>query len=107
MRSQDAKTGSNSDEQITHITTRELARAKEAVALLLEQLGLPNYLFDVEPRTGPWEVHIDCAADGGWQSLTLTIDMEELLQVAENQTVRLKVLARWRDALDACVKPTT
>lgn len=106
MRGQDAKTGPRSAEQITHITTRELAQAKEAVALLLEQLGLPAYLFDVEPRTGPWEVRIDCAADGGWQSLTLPIAVEELLQVPANQTVRQNVLARWRETLGACTKPT-
>lgn len=99
---QDAKLGVQSDEQITRITTRELAQAKDAVSLLLEELGLPAYVFEVEPRSGPWEVRIDCAAGAAWQSLTLLVEPAELIEVVENATARSKLLARWRETLGAC-----
>lgn len=99
---QDAKPGVRSDEQITRITTRDLAQAKDAVSLVLEELGLSNYVFEVEPRSGPWEVRIDCAAGGVWQSLTLLVEAAELIEVVENSTARNKLLARWRETLGAC-----
>lgn len=101
---QDAKLGTPSDEQVARITTRDLAQAKEAVNLLLEELGLANYLFDVEPRSGPWEVRIDCAADGVWHSLTLTVDLAELTEVVTDPAARERLLARWRNTLGACTK---
>lgn len=101
---QDAKLGTPSDEKVARITTRDLAQAKEAVNLLLDELRLSNYLFDVEPRTGPWEVRIDCAAGGVWHSLTLTVDMAELTEVIADPAARQKLLRRWRSALGACTE---
>lgn len=99
---QDAKLGTPSDGKVARITTRDLAQAKEAVNLLLDELRLSNYLFDVEPRSGPWEVRIDCAAGGVWHSLTLTVDVAELTEVVTDPAARERLSARWRNALGAC-----
>lgn len=101
---QDAKLGPRS-EQITRITTRELAQAKDAVSLLLEEMQLPAYVFEVEPRNGPWHVRIDCAAGGAWQSLTLSVDSAELIEVVASPAARTKLLERWRGTLGACADP--
>lgn len=91
---------------MAQITTRDLAQTKEAVAGLLEQLGLSAYVFEVEPRDdgAPWEVRIDCAASGGWQSLSLPIDADRLLQAAAEGSVRADMLSEWRNALAGCVR---
>lgn len=96
---QDAKLGQRS---VTRITTRELAQAKDAVSILLEEIGLSTYVFEVEPRNGPWDVRIDCATGGAWQSLTLSVDSSELIEVVTDSATRRKLLQRWRDALAAC-----
>lgn len=103
---QEAKPTVRTDQQITRITTRELAQAKEAVGLLLEELKLSAYLFEVEPRNGPWNVQIDCAASGCWQSLTLSVDVAELIDVVNNASARNNLLGRWRQELGACINPT-
>ncbi len=103
---QDAELGKQSDENTARITTRDLAQAKEAVGLLLDELKLSNYLFDVEPRSGPWEVRIDCAAGGVWHSLTLAVDLAELIKVVADLAARQKLLGRWRSALGACSEAT-
>lgn len=90
-----------------YATTRALTEANEATAGLLEQLGLEAYLFEVEPREGPWEVHVDCALGDGWQSLTLPVDITQLLDTRSNEALRLQVLKDWRARLAACRYPTT
>lgn len=93
---------------MAQITTRDLARTKEAVTALLEQLGLSAYLFEVEPRNdgAPWEIRIDCEAAGGWQSLSLTIDADRLLRSVIDEPVRAEMLNEWRNALAGCVRRT-
>ena len=98
MHSQDAKLNGNGSHQ-TRITTRELAEAKDAVTLLLEELALPAYIFEVDPRNGLWEVRIDRAVDGNWQSLVFPIHIEELQQVITDQAARTRMLDQWRNLL--------
>jgi len=91
---------------VAQITTRDLAQTKEAVAGLLEQLGLSAYLFEVEPRSdgAPWQVRIDCQVSGGWQSLSLPIDVDRLLQSATEGPTRDRTLSEWRTALHGCAR---
>lgn len=84
-----------------NISTRELIEAKEATSGLLEQLGLEAYLFDVEPREGPWEVHVDCPLHGAWLSVTLPVDVAQLLSTRSNAAVRAQMLEDWRERLTA------
>lgn len=88
-----------------NISTRELIEAKEATADLLDQLGLEAYLFEVEPREGPWEVRIDCGHSDGWQSVTLAVDVAHLLRCRSDATVRAQVLKDWGERLAACRYP--
>lgn len=91
---------------MAQITTRDLAQTKEAVTSLLEQLDLSAYLFEVEPRDDgtPWEVRIDCEAQGGWQSLSLPIDADRLLRAVTEESARAEMLSEWQTALASCVR---
>jgi hypothetical protein len=80
----------------------ELARAKEAVAGVLEDLGLEAYLFDLRLQEGPWELHVDCAADDGWQSLSIPVEVDQLLASRRDSTVRARLLRDWESHLSAC-----
>lgn len=88
------------------LTTRDLTRTKEAVAALLEQLGLSAYLFDIEPGSdgAHWEIRIDCEAAGGWQSLSWPIDPDRLQRSATDAPTRADVLSEWREVLSGCLR---
>lgn len=86
------------------ITTVELALAKDAAAALLEQLRLEAYLFEVEPNEGTWELRIDCAMEGGWQSSKLPVDKERLLASRSDGATRRALLSDWRQSLSVCKK---
>lgn len=84
------------------ISTVELALAKEATRILLDELGLAAYLFEVEPRNDAWELRLDCAVADGWQSLRLPLDKAKLLTSLEDPAARADLLAAWRARLASC-----
>ena len=84
------------------ITTIELARAKEAVSALLEQLGLAAYLFDLEWGDDHWLLRVDCAIREGWQSLSVPVDKQLLVRSANDSEARQVLLSDWRSQLKAC-----
>ena len=86
------------------LSIAELARARETIAGLLEELGLETYLFEVEPRNEQWELKVDCvmAADGAWESVTLRVPREALLTSQDDAALRRRLLAEWQDRFVAC-----
>ncbi len=88
---------------MTEPSTIELAEAREAAQALLETLGLAAYLFEVEPRTDDcWEVRIDCAVAGGWQSVVFSVSRERLLSSRVDEQARGELLRDWGERLAAC-----
>lgn len=84
------------------LSARELIDAKEATADLLEHLGLDAYMFEVEPCEGPWQVHIECAHTGGWQTVTLATDRSQLLASRSDGPARQALIQDWRRRLADC-----
>ena len=85
------------------LSISELARAREATAALLDELGLDAYLFEVESGGDQWSVRIDCALDGEeWQSVTLPAPKETLLVTARDAAARERILEDWRRRLASC-----
>lgn len=81
----------------------ELARTREVVSAMLEQLGLETYLFEVEPREGLWELRVECAtAAGEWQSIAIPLDHTELTASLSDDAARKSVLARLAAHVAAC-----
>ena len=75
------------------LTTKNLAEAKETVGNLLEQLGLTNYLFEVEPRADGWEVRVECPFNSAWQSSVFTLEDTALRACRTDRLVRDHMLS--------------
>lgn len=85
------------------VSTEELRRAKEAAEDLLEEMGLAAYLYEVEPTSGQWMVRVECAvSDGGWQSVELPVDKDQLLSAAGDARIRAALLEDWGGELEDC-----
>lgn len=91
----------NMPEETMALSIEELARAREVVSGLLEELHLGTYTFDVEPRVGGWEIQIECAADDGWMTHSFTATREEL-QRADDARIRQQLLDAWSRPLATC-----
>lgn len=76
----------------------DLILAREVIENVLNQLEVDAYLFEVEPKTGSWELKVECAIDEGWGSFTL--DLAEPLPKGEQEEAML--LERMRTALASC-----
>lgn len=90
-----------------NLSARTLNDAREITAGLLEQLGLDAYLFEVEPRDGPWEVRIECAHTDGWQTVLLAVELERLLGCRSDGAERTRLLGDWARRLNACRRAGT
>ncbi|MGQ9427183.1 hypothetical protein ACXYTJ_16040 [Gilvimarinus sp. F26214L] len=80
-------------------SARELIDAKEATAELLEQLDLRAYMFEVEAGEDAWEVHLECARDGDWQTVAMPVNRDQLLASRSDASTREALLAEWRSRL--------
>jgi len=74
-------------------------RARDAVGILLEQLGLDTYLFGVEPRNGSWEIYLEYEGDAGWTTRVLRVDSATLVASFSEPGARSKLLQSWSLAL--------
>lgn len=84
------------------LSVRELARAREVVEKVLDELNLEAYLFDVEPHEGRWEVRVECAVEDGWETCRLSADKEYLLRGDDDAVAHAVLIDNWREALGAC-----
>ena len=84
------------------ITIEELTRAREVAGKLLEELALEAYVFSVEPRNEHWELRVECAIDGAWETRVIPVDKSVLMLCMEDSKVRLELLNTLAEYLDAC-----
>ena len=84
------------------LSTASVARARETVARLLDDMGLDAYLFELEPGDGDWQLHLECAARDGWSRLTVGLDAEAVEQAAEDAAAFARLRARCEGACGAC-----
>ncbi|MCZ7683581.1 MAG: hypothetical protein M5U28_34335 [Sandaracinaceae bacterium] len=66
---------------------------------MLDELGIENYRFDVEPREGAFEVFVEHDRDGAWHDVRLTEDATALIAAGRDASVRAQVAGRWRARL--------
>ncbi|WP_455234670.1 hypothetical protein [Thiogranum longum] len=86
------------------ISTLELARARDTVRGLLDELRLEAYLFEVEPREGSWEIRVECGSGGEWQAVALEVTPDDLRASSEPGRERDSMLAAWQQALGGCAQ---
>lgn len=86
------------------LSSTELARARDLVADILEELQLDAYLFEVEPGTGEWEVRVECPVAEGWAHRRLRVDRERLLAADEDPAQRRRLVDDWQQRLVECLR---
>jgi hypothetical protein len=82
------------------LSSKKLINAKEATRNLLEALGLDAYLYEVEPRENPWLVRVDCAVEGGWQSISIDVEVEDLIKSRKDKELFGQLLEQWGKHFD-------
>jgi hypothetical protein len=80
-------------------TIRTFVEAREATERMLDELGLGNYLFDVEPRDDGWEVKVECQADEGWKVTRVPVQREAFERSLHDAAARARLLAAFRDRI--------
>jgi hypothetical protein len=86
------------------VSTVDLAKARETAKAILEELQLDAYTYEVEPHNSDWEVKIECACDidGGWETVTLKVPKEMLLDSYEDYKAKQSLFAYWKKKLRDC-----
>lgn len=84
------------------LSIRGFVAARQATEVLLNELGLRNYLFDVEPLDDGWEVRLECQAGEGWKTMRLTVDGQRLEDSLGDAETRAQLLMAFRERFGAC-----
>ena len=85
-----------------NLSIAELAKIREAISKLLDELQLEAYVFDVEPQEGQWLLTVECAIDEGWQTVTLKANKDYFQHGADDAVFHQLLLDEWREALSTC-----
>ncbi len=73
--------------------------AREAASAVLEEAGLDNYLFSVEPRDEDWDLRVEHPVREGWESVTLPVDGRLLLASRTDRDARRRLAQSFRKRL--------
>lgn len=73
--------------------------AREAAREVLEEVGLDNYLFTLDPREAGWELKVEHPVSEGWQTVTLSVDRDLLLACRTDRSARRLLAERWRQRM--------
>jgi hypothetical protein len=87
------------------LSVSELARARETVQGLLDELRLTAYQFEVEPRAEDWNILVECQADDAWQVTHVSASKTMLSNAQADSEPRQALLAKLRNALPDCSRP--
>lgn len=82
----------------------ELAKARDSVNKILEELQLDAYLYGVEPGDETWELKIECACeiDGGWETIMLQVPRQMLLDDFYEENIKQDLFEFWKMKLSSC-----
>jgi hypothetical protein len=80
----------------------DIAQARVAVERLLEDLDLRAFVFTVEPKEDGWQLSVECASGGGWQTISLPVDPQELRDSLHDSGTRERLRERWSERLRGC-----
>jgi hypothetical protein len=82
----------------------DMVDARAEAERLLDELGLRAYIFTLEPKEPGWQLTVDCAVEGGWQTVTLPIDPEELRAAVHDAAARERLRTAWGERLGTCLR---
>ena len=81
------------------LSAAQVIGAREATFALLEEVGLDNYLFSVDPADSGWEVKVEHPISEGWASVTLPVEADVLLASRTDRDARRRIVQSWRARL--------
>lgn len=86
------------------LSTVDLAKARDSAKAILDELQLDAYLFEVEPLNEHWELKVECACDvdGGWETVTLQVPKQMLLDSYEDHAAKQSLFEYWKKKLGSC-----
>ena len=86
------------------LSTSDLVKARETANSILEELRLDAFLFEVEPVNDTWELNVECAceSDRAWETFTLQVPRQMLLDGFDDNKVKQRLLEYWEKKLVAC-----
>jgi hypothetical protein len=87
-----------------HQTSADIAQTRAMVERLLEGLGLAAFLFTLEPKESGWQLTVECASEGGWQTVMLPAEAGELRASVHDPTARDRLRAAWSERLSGCAR---
>lgn len=82
------------------LSASHILGAREAAREVLEEVGLDNYLFTVDPREEGWELKVEHPVSEGWQTVTMPVDRELLLASRTDRSARRLLAQRWRERIE-------
>lgn len=82
----------------------ELAKARDTAMMILEELQLDAFLYELEPRDDVWELTVECACqiNGGWERIVIQVPKAMLLGSFDNDVTRQRLFEYWRNKLADC-----
>lgn len=89
------------------LSTKDFAQARDIVGRMLDELGLKAYLYELEPANGNMGIKVECALDGEWEVVELTVNSDLLLRGMEDPAAWQSVQEQLRRAVSACLPPDT
>jgi hypothetical protein len=88
------------------LSTIEFAKAREVIKQLLDELKLDAYLFEVEPDENTLEIKVECAVEGGWETVTIPAEKVLLLRAIDDIDTYQSLMEQWRGRLSTCLTST-
>lgn len=85
-------------------TAADMLQTRAVVERVLDELGLTAFLFTLEPKEAGWQLTVECASDGGWQTVTLPVDAAELRAGVHDPAARDRLRAAWTNRLSGCAR---
>lgn len=85
-------------------TTEQVIGAREALARLLQTLGLADYLFAIEPDDRGYRVRVECRCRDGSHVTSFGIEADALEQSMRTRAARRRLLAFLADRLGDCIR---
>lgn len=84
--------------------TADTLAIRAAVERILDELELRAFIFTLEAKEHGWELHVEWATNGVWQTISLPADPADLLASMRDATVRERLREAWRERLRECAK---
>jgi len=82
----------------------DITQSQALVERMLEELGLAAFLFTLEQKESGLQLTVECATEGGWQTVMLPVDAGELRASGHDPLARERIRAAWGARLNGCAR---